>query len=96
MEPESSLPQSQVPATCAATVYFPCGFGRVSFRSAQQLEGLGHRITSMGGPWKAHVRLRLANALIHTQFRFLSLILFAEFHCRLQIWSMIFPFNIVR
>jgi len=63
-----------------ATVLFPCGVGRVASLLLSQFEGLVHRVIYVGGPCKAHDRLRLANTLIHTQFTVLSLILFVKFN----------------
>jgi hypothetical protein len=73
-----------------ATVHFPCGLGRVATLLLNKLEGLDHGVTYVWGPWKAHDRLRLADTLIHTKFRFISLNLFVKLHCHLQNWSMVF------
>jgi len=72
------------------TVLFPCGDGRVASLLLSKLVGLDHRVIYVGVPWKARNQLRLADTLIHTQFRVLSLILFVKLQCLLRIWSRIF------
>jgi len=64
-----------------------------SFPSAQQAWRSYLRVIYVGGPWKGHDHLRLADTLIHTQFRYISLNLFVKMACNLQNLSMIF-FNI--
>jgi hypothetical protein len=75
---------------CYLLLLFPCGFGRVATHLLSKIEGFDHRVIYVGGPWKAHDQLRLADTLTYTQFRVLSLILFVKLQCLLQIWSTIF------